>query len=41
MVLDLNLPDAYSGYELLERDGQQGADGGSFPPVIVYTGRVT
>ena len=37
MVLDLSLPDA-SGFELLERISQDAAH--SFPPVIVYTGRV-
>jgi CheY-like chemotaxis protein len=37
MVMDLNLPDM-SGYELLER--MAGQDEVSFPPVIVYTGRV-
>ncbi len=37
MVLDLNLPDL-SGYELLEQMSQQ--DDVSFPPVIVYTGRM-
>jgi CheY-like chemotaxis protein/signal transduction histidine kinase/CHASE3 domain sensor protein len=36
VVLDFNLPDA-TGYELLEKMAQQ--DDGSFPPVIVYTGR--
>ncbi len=36
VVMDLNLPDM-SGYELLEDMAQQ--DGGSFPPVIVYTAR--
>ena len=39
MVMDLNLPDM-SGYELLGRmSSQDGGEGGSFPPVIVYTGR--
>ena len=37
VVMDLNLPDL-SGYELLERMSEQ--DDVSFPPVIVYTGRV-
>ena len=37
MVLDLSLPDA-SGFELLETLSQDPAH--SFPPVIVYTGRV-
>jgi CheY-like chemotaxis protein len=37
MVMDLNLPDR-SGFELLER--MAGHDGISFPPVIVYTGRL-
>jgi signal transduction histidine kinase/DNA-binding response OmpR family regulator/CHASE3 domain sensor protein len=37
MVLDLSLPDA-SGYSLLERISQDSTH--SFPPVIVYTGRV-
>ncbi|PWW00109.1 signal transduction histidine kinase [Hoeflea marina] len=37
MVLDLSLPDA-SGFALLETISQDGAH--SFPPVIVYTGRV-
>ncbi|SIQ86078.1 Signal transduction histidine kinase [Rhizobium sp. RU20A] len=37
MVLDLSLPDA-SGYALLETISQDSAH--SFPPVIVYTGRV-
>ncbi|SDS73875.1 Signal transduction histidine kinase [Halopseudomonas xinjiangensis] len=37
MVLDLSLPDA-SGFELLERISGDAAH--SFPPVIVYTGRV-
>ncbi|MCY1667178.1 response regulator [Rhizobium sp. SL86] len=37
MVLDLSLPDA-SGYQLLETISQDGQH--SFPPVIVYTGRV-
>lgn len=37
MVMDLNLPDL-SGYELLQQMTEQ--DGVSFPPVIVYTGRV-
>ncbi|MDE1992185.1 MAG: response regulator [Rhizobiaceae bacterium] len=37
MVLDLSLPDA-SGYSLLETLSQESAH--SFPPVIVYTGRV-
>jgi signal transduction histidine kinase/DNA-binding response OmpR family regulator/CHASE3 domain sensor protein len=37
MVLDLTLPDM-SGYELLDRMGE--GDLASFPPVIVYTGRV-
>ncbi|HEU4853277.1 MAG TPA: response regulator [Telluria sp.] len=37
MVLDLNLPDS-SGYELLEKMASGGKY--SFPPVIVYTGRV-
>lgn len=37
MVLDLSLPDA-SGYSLLETISQ--GDTHSFPPVIVYTGRV-
>jgi CheY-like chemotaxis protein/CHASE3 domain sensor protein len=37
MVLDLSLPDA-SGYSLLETISQNSAH--SFPPVIVYTGRV-
>lgn len=37
MVLDLSLPDA-SGYSLLETLSQE--DAYSFPPVIVYTGRV-
>ena len=37
MVLDLSLPDA-SGYSLLETLSQD--DTHSFPPVIVYTGRV-
>ncbi len=37
MVLDLSLPDA-SGYSLLETISQD--DTHSFPPVIVYTGRV-
>ncbi len=37
MVLDLSLPDA-SGYQLLETISQDGLH--SFPPVIVYTGRV-
>ncbi len=36
MVLDLSLPDA-SGFTLLETLSQKGE--GSFPPVIVYTGR--
>ncbi|MEC5396648.1 hybrid sensor histidine kinase/response regulator [Uliginosibacterium sp. H1] len=35
MVMDLTLPDA-SGYDLLERMTE---NAGSFPPVIVYTGR--
>ncbi|MDQ8021387.1 MAG: response regulator [Moraxellaceae bacterium] len=35
MIMDLMLPDA-SGYELLERMTE---NAGSFPPVIVYTGR--
>ncbi len=37
MVLDLSLPD-FSGYELLEKMGE--TEGVSYPPVIVYTGRV-
>jgi CheY-like chemotaxis protein/CHASE3 domain sensor protein len=37
MVMDLNLPDM-SGYDLLERMAEQ--EDVSFPPVIVYTGRV-
>lgn len=37
MVLDLSLPDA-SGFELLEKLSQDTEH--SFPPVIVYTGRV-
>lgn len=37
MVLDLSLPDA-SGFSLLETLSQEGMH--SFPPVIVYTGRV-
>jgi CheY-like chemotaxis protein/CHASE3 domain sensor protein len=37
MVLDLSLPDA-SGFALLETLSREGAH--SFPPVIVYTGRV-
>ncbi|MGK4005246.1 response regulator [Sorangium sp. So ce1036] len=37
MILDLKLPDA-SGYDLLER--MAGGELCSFPPVIVYTGRV-
>ena len=37
MVLDLSLPDA-SGFELLETLSQDSTH--SFPPVIVYTGRV-
>ena len=37
VVLDLNLPDS-SGYELLEK--MAGGGRYSFPPVIVYTGRV-
>jgi len=37
VVMDLNLPDV-SGYDLLER--MAGQDGVSFPPVIVYTGRL-
>ncbi|MCS3744151.1 response regulator [Rhizobium sp. BK661] len=37
IVLDLSLPDA-SGYSLLETISQDGDH--SFPPVIVYTGRV-
>lgn len=37
MVLDLSLPDA-SGYSLLETISQDSSH--SFPPVIVYTGRV-
>ncbi|CAN5522990.1 response regulator [soil metagenome] len=37
MVLDLSLPDA-SGYSLLETLSRE--DAYSFPPVIVYTGRV-
>ncbi|OJF98193.1 response regulator [Pararhizobium antarcticum] len=37
MVLDLSLPDA-SGFALLETISQDGPH--SFPPVIVYTGRV-
>ena len=37
MVLDISLPDA-SGYSLLETISQDSAH--SFPPVIVYTGRV-
>jgi CheY-like chemotaxis protein/CHASE3 domain sensor protein len=37
MVLDLTLPDA-SGYSLLETIS--GDDSHSFPPVIIYTGRV-
>lgn len=37
MVLDLSLPDA-SGFVLLETLSQEGMH--SFPPVIVYTGRV-
>jgi signal transduction histidine kinase/DNA-binding response OmpR family regulator/CHASE3 domain sensor protein len=37
MVLDLSLPDA-SGFALLETLSQEGMH--SFPPVIVYTGRV-
>jgi CheY-like chemotaxis protein len=37
MVMDLNLPDV-SGYDLLERMAEQ--EGVSFPPVIVYTGRL-
>jgi CheY-like chemotaxis protein/CHASE3 domain sensor protein len=37
MVMDLNLPDL-SGYELLERMAAR--EDVSFPPVIVYTGRV-
>jgi CheY-like chemotaxis protein len=37
MVMDLNLPDA-SGYDLLEKISGGGKY--SFPPVIVYTGRV-
>ncbi|MGN7294458.1 response regulator [Rhizobium sp. SAFR-030] len=37
MVLDLSLPDA-SGYSLLETISQDNSH--SFPPVIVYTGRV-
>lgn len=37
MVLDLSLPDA-SGYSLLETISKDSAH--SFPPVIVYTGRV-
>ncbi|MEO7246278.1 MAG: response regulator, partial [Rubrivivax sp.] len=36
MVTDLQLPDG-SGFDLLERMAQ--GDRGSFPPVIVYTGR--
>ncbi|HEY5799260.1 MAG TPA: response regulator, partial [Burkholderiaceae bacterium] len=36
MVMDLHLPDG-SGYDLLER--MAAADGGGFPPVIVYTGK--
>ncbi|MFY2763458.1 response regulator [Arenimonas sp. MALMAid1274] len=36
IVMDLNLPDL-SGYQLLERLAKQ--QSGSFPPVIVYTGR--
>ena len=36
MIMDLNLPDL-SGYTLLERMAEQ--EDGSFPPVIVYTGR--
>jgi signal transduction histidine kinase/CheY-like chemotaxis protein/CHASE3 domain sensor protein len=36
MVMDLNLPDL-SGLQLLETMASQ--DNGSFPPVIVYTGR--
>src|SRR5262249_39449850 len=36
MVMDLSLPD-FSGYELLKRMSE--AEQGSFPPVIVYTGR--
>lgn len=37
MVMDLNLPDA-SGYELLEKMAE--GEKYSFPPVIVYTGRM-
>jgi CheY-like chemotaxis protein len=37
MVMDLNLPDL-SGYELLEQ--MAGQEEVSFPPVIVYTGRL-
>jgi CheY-like chemotaxis protein/CHASE3 domain sensor protein len=37
MVMDLHLPDV-SGYELLERMAER--EDVSFPPVIVYTGRV-
>ncbi len=37
MVMDFNLPD-FSGYDLLERMAQH--EDVSFPPVIVYTGRV-
>ncbi|HET8882135.1 MAG TPA: response regulator, partial [Solimonas sp.] len=36
MVMGLNLPD-FSGYELLDRMGEQGEV--AFPPIIVYTGR--
>jgi len=36
LVLDLSLPDL-SGYEMLQRMAE--TDEGSFPPVIVYTGR--
>jgi CheY-like chemotaxis protein len=36
VVTDLSLPDA-SGFDLLERMGE--GDVGSFPPIIVYTGR--
>ena len=37
MIMDLNLPD-FSGYELLEKMAVQ--EGASFPPVIIYTGRM-
>ncbi|WP_455555699.1 response regulator [Comamonas sp.] len=37
VIMDLNLPDM-SGFELLEQMSEH--DGISFPPVIVYTGRV-